>query len=56
MAKRHKWDKVNYSGRFSSFEMYAICKVCGAERKSTGAGYMYTDKNGKTTFYAPPCE
>lgn len=56
MAKRHKWDKVNYSGRFSKFEIYATCKVCGAERKRISCGYIYKDKDGKTKYYAPPCE
>ena len=51
---RHKWDKVIYNGKYSSFEMRATCKVCGCEREKVMYGYVYK-KDGQTQHKAPEC-
>jgi hypothetical protein len=54
-SKRHKWDKVIYYGKYSSFEREATCTVCGCRRKKLVYGYEYEPINGPLTYTAPPC-
>lgn len=61
-ALRHKWEKHYCTGRFSSFETSATCKVCGLRRERLGMGrggamrVMYILPGGDHQFYkAPPC-
>lgn len=53
--KRHKWDKVYYSGKYSSFETFATCMLCGCERSRLSFGYDYKDSNRKRHSKAPVC-
>lgn len=54
---RHKWKKHYYNGKYSSFEAYAVCKVCGCVRDKERIPVRYTDNKGELHIgIAPECK
>ncbi len=54
--RRHKWHKTYFRGKYSTFEISAICIMCGCERNKFGIIYEYIMENGEYSIgKVPPC-